>query len=107
MNNTASKGVMPMNNVSRIQHPCDANGISGFEDQVLLTFRNEAAKLGTFTENSMRDLSPRGIPTIVIGVPVRYARTKWGISSLEDVQNAGKLGAQVIKAPDKKTLPGI
>ena len=67
----------------------------------------EAVRSGGSTNASQIHLAHRGIPTIVIGVPVRYAHTHWGISSLEDVQNAVKLGVEIIKALDAKTIAGF
>lgn len=67
----------------------------------------EAVRSGGSTNASQIHLTHRGIPTIVIGVPVRYAHTHWGISSLEDVKNAVKLGVEIIKALDAKTIAGF
>ncbi|MBI9096695.1 MAG: M20/M25/M40 family metallo-hydrolase [Sphaerochaeta sp.] len=67
----------------------------------------EAVRTGGSTNASQIHLSNSGIPTIVIGVPVRYAHTHWGISSLEDVQNAVKLGVEIIKALDSATIAGF
>ncbi len=43
-------------NIKRIKRLSDANGISGFEDEVLEVIRSEAAGLGEFEENSLRNL---------------------------------------------------
>jgi putative aminopeptidase FrvX len=64
----------------------------------------EAVRTGGSTNASQIHLSNSGIPTIVIGVPVRYAHTHWGISSLEDVQNAVRLGVAIIKTLDAMTI---
>ncbi|MEA4859249.1 putative aminopeptidase YsdC [bioreactor metagenome] len=45
-----------MGNLSRIQSICDANGISGFEDEVVEVIKKEAEGLGTFQEDSLRNL---------------------------------------------------
>lgn len=42
-------------------------------------------------------LSNHGIPTIVIGIPVRYAHTHYGVSSLFDVKEAIRLSSEIIK----------
>lgn len=61
-----------MGNLSRIQRICDANGISGFEDEVVAIIRNEAEGLGTFQEDSLRNLYLYGhgqdtnIPTVLL-----------------------------------------
>ena len=67
----------------------------------------EAVRSGGSTNASQIHLSHRGIPTIVIGIPVRYAHTHWGVSSLTDTKNAVKLGAEIIKALDTKTIAGF
>ncbi|HKM07892.1 MAG TPA: M42 family peptidase, partial [Sphaerochaeta sp.] len=67
----------------------------------------EAVRSGGSTNASQIHLSHRGIPTIVIGIPVRYAHTHWGISSLEDVENAVKLGVEIIKALDAAIIAGF
>ena len=45
-----------MSNYTRIQRLCDANGISGFEDEVLSIIREEGADLGRFEEDRLRNL---------------------------------------------------
>ena len=51
---------------------------------------------GGATNASALHLSEQGIPTIVIGIPVRYAHTHWGVSSLDDVQNSVRLGRAIL-----------
>ncbi|MDT4762834.1 M20/M25/M40 family metallo-hydrolase [Sphaerochaeta sp. PS] len=67
----------------------------------------EAVRSGGSTNASQIHIAQRGIPTIVIGIPVRYAHTHWGISSLSDVENAVKLGVAIIKALDAETIAGF
>ncbi len=61
-----------MGNLSRIQRICDANGISGFEDEVVATIRKEAENLGSFQEDSLRNLylyrnmQDTSIPTVLL-----------------------------------------
>jgi len=43
-------------NIELIKHLSNANGISGFEDEVLAVIRNDALDLGTFEEDCMRNL---------------------------------------------------
>ncbi len=45
-----------MSNIHRIKRLCDANGISGFEDDVVAAIRGEASSLGRFEEDSLRNL---------------------------------------------------
>lgn len=59
---------------------------------------------GGATNASALHLSEQGIPTIVIGIPVRYAHTHWGVSSLDDVQNSVRLAEAVLRELDAQTI---
>ncbi len=59
---------------------------------------------GGATNASALHLAQQGIPTIVIGIPVRYAHTHWGVSSLEDVQNSVKLACALFKELNQQTI---
>lgn len=67
----------------------------------------EAVRNGGATNASQIHLAHRGIPTIVIGIPVRYAHTHWGISSLSDVENSVKLACEIIKRLDANIIAGF
>ncbi|WP_411676940.1 M42 family metallopeptidase [Caproicibacter sp.] len=56
-----------------------------------------AVRTGGSTNGSQIHLSNRGVPVIVVGVPVRYAHTHYGISSLSDCMNAIRLATEIIK----------
>ncbi len=51
--------------------------------------------------------SGEGIPSIVIGVPVRYSHSHYGYCAVEDYEAAVKLAAEIIKALDKETIAGF
>ena len=73
-----------------------------------------AAKLGIPVQDGVRTggatngapihLSNGYVPTIVIGVPVRYIHTHHGIASIGDVENAAKLAAAILREMDAETL---
>ncbi|NBK20447.1 MAG: M42 family peptidase [Spirochaetia bacterium] len=58
----------------------------------------EAVRSAGATNAAPIHLSNAGIPAIVIGVPVRYAHTHYGISSYSDVQNSVKLAVEIIQS---------
>lgn len=64
----------------------------------------EGVREGGGTNSGAIHLAGQGIPTIVIGIPVRYAHTHWGVASLEDVENAVRLARAIITAIDEKTI---
>jgi putative aminopeptidase FrvX len=67
----------------------------------------EAVRTGGGTNAGVLHLSNEGIPTIVIGVPVRHAHTHYGIINLNDYENAVKLGIKLLKTFDEEIIRGI
>lgn len=57
----------------------------------------EAVRRAGATNGAVIHLSNQGVPTIVIGVPVRYAHTHYGISSYEDYRNGVRLACEILK----------
>ncbi|MBI9094951.1 MAG: hypothetical protein JEY71_08735 [Sphaerochaeta sp.] len=49
-------------------------------------------------------LSNGGVPVIVIGVPVRYVHSHYGICSSSDVQNSVKLAVEIIQSLDETII---
>lgn len=64
----------------------------------------ESVRRNGFTNGFPIHLSNQGVPCIVIGVPVRYAHTHYGISAFSDVQNTVSLAAEIIRALDETTI---
>lgn len=60
----------------------------------------EAVSAAGSTNGAAIHLTGRGVPTIVIGVPVRYAHTHYGISAYADFDNAVKLACEILKRMD-------
>jgi len=56
------------------------------------------------TDGGKIHLNARGVPSIVIGVPVRYIHSAAGIIVRKDFDNAVKLVYEVVRALDKKTV---
>lgn len=64
----------------------------------------EAVRLGGSTNGANIHLSGQGVPTIVIGIPVRYAHTHYGISAYADYENSVKLAVEILKRLDRKLI---
>ncbi|MGE4454860.1 MAG: M42 family metallopeptidase [Sphaerochaeta sp.] len=62
---------------------------------------------GGATNSAAIHLSGQGIPTIVIGIPVRYAHTHWGVSSMEDVQSSIRLAKAILSNLDEAMIKGF
>jgi putative aminopeptidase FrvX len=67
----------------------------------------EAVRSGGSTDGAPIHLSEEGIPCIVIGFPVRYAHTHYGIASLEDFRNGVRLAAEIIRRLDAEIIAGF
>ena len=73
-----------------------------------------AEKLGIPVQDSVRSagstngatihLTEKAVPVIVIGVPVRYAHTHYGISAYSDFDNAVKLACEILKRLDEEQI---
>ena len=47
------------------------------------------------------------MPVIVIGVPVRYAHTHYGISAYGDFENAVRLACAILRRLDGERIAGF
>ncbi len=63
-----------------------------------------AVRTGGSTDGAPIHMGHLGVPVIVIGIPVRYAHTHYGYSSLEDYQNGIKLAVEILKRIDADTI---
>lgn len=64
----------------------------------------EAVRKAGATNGAAIHLSGKGVPVIVIGIPVRYAHTHYGISSYEDYKNGVRLACEIIKRLDETVI---
>jgi putative aminopeptidase FrvX len=67
----------------------------------------EAVRAGGSTNGASIHLSEEGVPTIVIGLPVRYAHTHYGIASYSDYENGVKLACQLLRELDNDVIQGF
>lgn len=56
-----------------------------------------AVRTGGSTNGASIHLSGSGVPVIVIGIPVRYIHSHYGIASLQDCINVSRLAVEIIK----------
>lgn len=64
----------------------------------------EAVRSAGATNGAPIHLANDGIPAIVIGVPVRYAHTHYGISALYDVEQAVRLAKEILLRMDNQII---
>ena len=67
----------------------------------------ESVRTGGSTNGAPIHLSNQGIPVIVVGLPVRYIHSHYGIASLEDFRNAVKLACAVLRRLNADVIAGF
>ena len=67
----------------------------------------EAVRSGGSTNGASIHLSGQGVPCIVVGIPVRYAHTHYGLSAWSDFENAVRLACAILRELDGETIRGF
>lgn len=67
----------------------------------------ESVRTGGSTNGASIHLSGEGVPVIVIGLPVRYIHSHYGIASYADFENAVKLAVEIIRRLNKDVIGGF
>jgi putative aminopeptidase FrvX len=67
----------------------------------------EAVRTGGSTNGGVIHLTGKAVPTIVIGIPVRYIHTHYGIASYSDFENSVKLACEVIRGLNADIIAGF
>ena len=64
----------------------------------------ESVRRGGSTNGAPIHLSNQGVPAIVIGIPVRYIHTHYGLAAHSDVANAVKLASAILERVDGEVI---
>ncbi len=67
----------------------------------------EAVRSGGSTNGAPIHLSNAGVPVIVIGLPVRYIHTHYGIAAFADYENAVRLASEVLQSLGRGVIAGF
>lgn len=67
----------------------------------------EGVRTGGSTNGAPIHLTGQGVPTIVIGVPVRYIHTHYGVASGADLENSTRLLTAVLQALTPEVIEGF
>ena len=63
-----------------------------------------AVRTGGATNGAVIHLSQQGIPALVIGVPVRYVHSHYGLAALQDVVDSVRLAVAILERLDEKVI---
>ncbi|MBQ7486945.1 MAG: M42 family peptidase [Clostridia bacterium] len=64
-------------------------------------------RAGGSTNGAPIHLSNLGVPCIVIGIPVRYIHTQYGMAAYSDFENAARLANAVLRALNEEVIAGF
>ena len=64
----------------------------------------EAVRSAGSTNGAVIHLTGSGVPAIVIGVPVRYAHTHYGVSAYADFEGGVKLACEILQRMDRSLI---
>jgi putative aminopeptidase FrvX len=67
----------------------------------------EAVRTGGATNGGIIHLTGKAVPVIVIGIPVRYIHTHYGIASYGDFEHSVRLACAIIRSLDDRTIRGF
>jgi endoglucanase len=77
-------------------HPALYKAVQALADKLEIPYGLEYAPRHTGTDGYATQVAAEGIPTLVIGVPLRYMHTPVEIVALKDIRRAGRLIAEFI-----------
>jgi len=64
----------------------------------------ESVRSGGSTNGAPIHLSGEGVPSVVIGIPVRYVHSHHGFASFDDFQNSVRLGVEVVRRLNREVI---
>ena len=67
----------------------------------------EGVRTGGATNAGAIHLGAKGTPVVVVGLPVRYAHTHYGIAALADFEAAVRLGVELVRRIDAALIAGF
>ena len=62
---------------------------------------------GGATNGAPIHLSNQGVPCVVIGLPVRYIHSHYGMAALADFRAGVRLAVEMIRRIDEKMIAGL
>ncbi|MDL2228799.1 M20/M25/M40 family metallo-hydrolase [Treponema sp. OttesenSCG-928-L16] len=67
----------------------------------------EGVRTGGSTNGGVIHLTGKAVPVIVIGIPVRYVHTHYGIASYSDFEHSVQLACELIRTLDETVIAGF
>jgi putative aminopeptidase FrvX len=77
-------------------HPAMHKTMKEVADRLEIPYSLEYAPTHTGTDGNATQVAAEGVPTLVIGIPLRYMHTPVEVVAIKDIQRAGRLMAEFI-----------
>jgi putative aminopeptidase FrvX len=77
-------------------HPAIHKAVQELADRLEIPYNLEYAPTNTGTDAITMQVTAEGIPTLVIGIPLRYMHTPVEVMAVKDIQRTGRLLAEFI-----------
>jgi len=85
-------------------HPALYQRLKETAERMEIPFQTEVTPRHSGTDAYAMQVAAEGIPTMVIGIPLRYMHTPVEVVALKDIQRAGRLLAAFISGLESETL---
>ena len=77
-------------------HPAMHKAMKDLADRLEIPYGLEYAPRHTGTDGNATQVAAEGVPTLVLGIPLRYMHTPVEVVAIKDIQRAGRLMAEFI-----------
>ena len=88
-------------------HPALHRAFAELADRLEIPWKLEAVPRMSGTDAYGLQMAAEGVPTMVIGIPLRYMHTPVEMVSLKDVARAGRLLAEFAAVLNEKSMHGM
>lgn len=88
-------------------HPALYRRFTALAKEIDIPFSVETMPRSSGTDAMAMQITAAGIPTMVLGIPIRYMHTPYELTALADIRRAGRLLARFITSLDAETLPTL
>jgi endoglucanase len=85
-------------------HPALHKAFKDLADELEIPYKLEAMPRRSGTDGDALQIAAEGIPTMVLGIPLRYMHTPVEMVSMKDITRVGRLMAEFAAALDEKFL---
>lgn len=85
-------------------HPALHRSFTELAKEIDLPYAVETIPRGSGTDGMAIQITAAGVPTMVIGIPIRYMHTPYELTTMTDIRRAGRLLARFVSALDADSL---